>query len=162
MTSRAPGWRCSLRKLNTENADNHGVRAEERSELRRERSQAVGLDAEEDDVGDPDGREVARHFRPHLEVAVGMADDSRLDGLGREIRERANHPTRLDSRSDDAARIDTLEAKPVERVIRRIQRRRSACHRRGEERHDHRKSVRTTIAREAHGAGLVTYDGSEE
>ena len=51
-------------------ADDDGVGTEERCELRRERRQAVRLDAEEYDVGLSDRRKIAGDLRPHLEVAV--------------------------------------------------------------------------------------------
>ncbi len=51
-------------------ADHDGVGAEQRREPRRQRGQAVRLDAEKDDIGRADRREVVGDLRPHLEVAV--------------------------------------------------------------------------------------------
>ena len=47
-------------------------------------------------------------------VAFGVTDDAGLDDVGREVRERSDDAPRLDGRGDDAARIDALEAQPVE------------------------------------------------
>ena len=51
-------------------ADDDGVGAEQRPQLRRERRQAVRLDAEEDDVGRSDRRQIAGDIRRDFEVAV--------------------------------------------------------------------------------------------
>ena len=47
-------------------------------------------------------------------IALGVADDARLDDVGREVRERSDDAPRLDRRGDDAAGIDALETQPVE------------------------------------------------
>ena len=55
-------------------ADDDGVGTEQRRKLRRERRQAVRLDAEDDDVRVADRAQIAGDRRAHLEIAVG-ADD---------------------------------------------------------------------------------------
>ena len=63
-------------------AHHSGVRAKERAQLRRERGQAVGLHAEEDDVGLANRGEIAGHGGLHLEIAV-RADDAQAALLHR-------------------------------------------------------------------------------
>src|SRR5919204_4427042 len=63
-------------------ADDEGVRAEERRQLRGERSETVSLDAKEDRIRLPDRRQVAGRVNLHLEIAVG-SDDSQTALLHR-------------------------------------------------------------------------------
>ena len=55
-------------------AHHDGVGAEQGGQARGELGQAVGLDAEEDDVGRPEPLEAVGHGRPDLEVPVRRAD----------------------------------------------------------------------------------------
>ena len=47
-------------------------------------------------------------------VAFGVMDDAGLGDVGGEVGQRSDDAPRLDGRGDDAARIDALEAQPVE------------------------------------------------
>ena len=55
-------------------ADDGRVGTEQRPQRRRQRRQTVRLDAEEDDVGRADRRQIAGDLRPDLEVAFGARD----------------------------------------------------------------------------------------